>query len=65
MRMREVVVSFPLCSWCFGAPFLFRCDHPDLCKAETINPRPAIDRTFSVGDELENRLGRCRVEIDA
>ena len=41
MRMREVVVSFPLCSWRFGAPFLFRRDHPALCR-EASRPRVSM-----------------------
>ena len=64
MRTQEVVVSFP-CSRRFGAPFLFRRDHPALCRGETIKRWPAIDRTLFAGNELEIQLGGCRVEIDA
>ena len=39
-RAREVVVSFP-CSRRFESPFLFRRDHPALCKVETIKGWPA------------------------
>ncbi len=42
-----------------------RREHSALCRGETINPWPAIDRTFFVGDELDLQLGGSRVETGA